>query len=509
MPSRPPADILKEKTALPGREELLRTAAALVLAAGLCPGYAAAAAFSDVPAGAWYASAVDYAAEHGLFDGTGEGTFSPLGAMTRGMFVTVLARTAGAEPAGAGESGFSDVSPEAWYGPAVAWAAAAGYVDGVGDGRFAPDAPVTREQIAVILGHCLAGRELGTEEEAPPFADADQVSPWAAEGVALVRAAGLMDGDNQGYFNPQGELTRAEGAAVFMRLHRLLAGEDPDGPAAPEPQPGGAGFAVTTPSFSLSSSVYDDDVGDLEVGVIKLTDPEIGLTDQRYYDFYYSELVKYTFTTSDPEVIRVNENGGLYAPARLDVDDAPVTAVITVTREGGGSVQVPVTVSPRVGEWFFVDEEYLETYTAEVLRRTNLYRAEAGVRQLTYIHGAQDLANYRCELLSIQYSHALPNGIAPLVYIDEDGVEIGLGGENIGFIGVSYNKGAINFSPEALAQTAVDMWYNSPGHRDRMLLYTSKRMGTGLYVVNEGTPYDVTDTTNAGTAYIMEFFISY
>lgn len=111
-----------------------------------CPGRG----FSDMPGPAdWSHEGIDYAVAHGLFVGTSDTTFSPTGAMTRAMLVSVLWRMEG-EPAHTDRNPFTDVG-KAWYTDGVLWAAEHDIVSGIGDGRFDPNGYVTREQIAAIL----------------------------------------------------------------------------------------------------------------------------------------------------------------------------------------------------------------------------------------------------------------------------------------------------------------------------------------------------------------------
>lgn len=189
--------------------------------------------FADVDGSAWYASAVDYVASKGLFSGTGDGIFSPDAAMTRGMFVTVLSRMAGADTENSPDAGFSDVDPTAWYSGAVNWAADSGYAVVGEDGYFRPEENVTREEAADFLARYLIGTDAGTgtpDEITEVFADAGSVSGWAADSVEFLRSTGLMTGDENGNFNPQKGLTRAEAAAVFMRIgERTSEKSPPDG----------------------------------------------------------------------------------------------------------------------------------------------------------------------------------------------------------------------------------------------------------------------------------------
>jgi len=106
--------------------------------------------FTDVPADADYAPAVDWCRENGILNGVGGGLFDPEGTLTRAMLVTALYRAEG-EPAVSGAPAFADAKPAAWYSNAVAWASEEKIVQGYGDGRFGTSDPVSVEQLEVIL----------------------------------------------------------------------------------------------------------------------------------------------------------------------------------------------------------------------------------------------------------------------------------------------------------------------------------------------------------------------
>lgn len=106
--------------------------------------------FADVNAGDWYCDAVSFVARNGLFNGTSDTSFSPDDTMTRAMLVTVLHRYAG-RPASSDSAAFADVAAGGWYAAAVDWAAERGYVNGTGDQRFSPDLAIPLEQIVTVL----------------------------------------------------------------------------------------------------------------------------------------------------------------------------------------------------------------------------------------------------------------------------------------------------------------------------------------------------------------------
>ena len=180
--------------------------------------------FVDVPADAWYADYVEYAAVNGLMSGVGHRRFAPDDVLTRAMFVTVLGQLAQIDEADYPAVSFSDVVPGSWYAPFVAWAAQKDIVSGTGNGRFDPDAPITREQMASIIARYVqsTGKTLPTIADPVMFKDMDAVSGWALDGVELMRMTGIISGDDRAYFNPLGLATRAQAATVFTQLREAF-----------------------------------------------------------------------------------------------------------------------------------------------------------------------------------------------------------------------------------------------------------------------------------------------
>ena len=191
---------------------------ASALAAGLAlPAGAAGARFLDVPAGAWYAEAVEAAAEKGYMTGVDARHFDPEATVTRAMVVTVLWRMAGG-PAAAAPSGFSDVAAGAWYAGAVDWAKQAGVAGGDGQGRFRPDAAVTRQELAVLAARYDEYMGVSMAEGALNlFGDAAQIDEWAVDGVAHAVGMGWLEGAG-GEIDPQGTASRAQLAAILDRM---------------------------------------------------------------------------------------------------------------------------------------------------------------------------------------------------------------------------------------------------------------------------------------------------
>lgn len=173
------------------------------------------ARFADLALEAWYHDGVHYCLENGLMVGAGANAFSPDAAASRGMIATILWRTAGS-PAVDYLMAFDDADAAAYYGEAVRWAAGEGVVDGYGDGRFGPDTPITREELATML-YRYAGSPAASGEHLAGFADADEVSGWAADAMSWAVANGVING-RDGLLAPRSGATRAEMAAMLMRF---------------------------------------------------------------------------------------------------------------------------------------------------------------------------------------------------------------------------------------------------------------------------------------------------
>ena len=185
--------------------------------------------FTDADAKAWYHDCVHWALEKQVMNGTGDGRFDPNGTTTRAMVATMLWRLEGS-PATAGASGYSDVDAGSWYAPAVRWARAGGIVTGYDDPNsggkvFAPDAPVTREQLAAMLyryaqskGHGFTGAWMFLLD----YPDAASVSDWADEAIHWMTMHGIVTGID-GRLAPQESATRAQVATMLARFCENLA----------------------------------------------------------------------------------------------------------------------------------------------------------------------------------------------------------------------------------------------------------------------------------------------
>ena len=185
--------------------------------------------FEDVLATDWFSSDVAFGYAHSLFIGTDKNRFSPQMAVTRGMVVKMLGSLAKANVSGYKTSSFDDVDMAAYYAPYVEWARDKGIVMGVGDNKFAPGMPVSRQDLAVIL-HAymrMTGVTIPASKQNAAFADAEAISSYAADAVDALYSLKLVIGkpadDGANIFDPKGQTTRAEMASIWRRFVELLA----------------------------------------------------------------------------------------------------------------------------------------------------------------------------------------------------------------------------------------------------------------------------------------------
>ena len=190
------------------------------------------APFSDVKETDWFYEPVQYVCAHGIMNGSGENLFAPQDKATRGMIVTTLYRYDGS-PAVSEQCPFQDVAEGKYYRRAVIWAAENQIVGGVGENRFCPDDPVTREQLAAILCRYADYKGYDTQRSAEltGFADRNDISSYAVSAMKWAVAEGLLSGVSAAELQPKGFAVRAQVAAILMRFCEGPAGGN--APAAP------------------------------------------------------------------------------------------------------------------------------------------------------------------------------------------------------------------------------------------------------------------------------------
>ena len=175
---------------------------------------------TDIKGSDWFYEAVNYVLSNGLMTGTSDTTFTPNGALTRGMLVTVLYRMAGSPKVeGKVSEKFSDCTDGSWYADAVLWASANKVVDGYEDGTFKPTKSITRQEMAKVLyGYDkIGGKTAEGITEKLTYTDLDAIADWALEAVTYCTAEKYLAGSN-GAFSPKGTATRAMGAKVLMNM---------------------------------------------------------------------------------------------------------------------------------------------------------------------------------------------------------------------------------------------------------------------------------------------------
>lgn len=196
-----------------------------------CPGYA----FRDMPAPSiWSHAGLDYCIYHGYIAGTSATTVTPDGECTRAMIVSILYRVQG-EPAKVNgyelkklAAPFDDVERGCWYTDAIWWAKLTGVVSGMSPSTFAPDDPITRAQLAVILYNYtkqFAPESLTETGSLTGFPDADSVPSWARTAMAWAVGNGLISGVGENgvsYLRPDGCATRAQVATILMNYDKAL-----------------------------------------------------------------------------------------------------------------------------------------------------------------------------------------------------------------------------------------------------------------------------------------------
>ena len=189
--------------------------------------------FTDVSEKDWFYGDVMFVYENGLMLGTSKTLFSPHGTATRGMMATILWRMEGS-PAPKGKNSFTDVEAGKWYADAITWTAENGIFAGYGKDKFGPDDPITREQLAAIFYRYAdyKGYDLTVKGNLDKFKDADKITDYAKTAMQWAVGNGLVKGKSGNLLDPQGTATRAEIAAMlhrFIEKYELVQGKAPGG----------------------------------------------------------------------------------------------------------------------------------------------------------------------------------------------------------------------------------------------------------------------------------------
>ena len=180
--------------------------------------------FTDVKESDWFFKGVEYVVDKGIMSGVSENEFAPSGKLTRAMLVQMLYNME-SRPACDAENAFMDVPVGQWYTDAVIWANDAKIVSGMGEGLFAPNMEITREQMVAMLYNYAKykGYDVTASADLSAFADTASVSAWAQPAMQWAVAEGYISGMGDSQLAPQGTATRAEIASVIMRFMEATA----------------------------------------------------------------------------------------------------------------------------------------------------------------------------------------------------------------------------------------------------------------------------------------------
>lgn len=219
--------------------------------------------FPDVGRGAWYYEYVEDAAEKGLIKGDSSGSFRPTASITRAEFVQVVVNMLKVDTSGYTNSYFTDVSASKWYAKPIAWIKEAGIMSGDAGGTFRPEAPITRQEMCLVLYNLAKRQGVSTSTSSGRFADDGKISSWAKEAVYACKELGLVKGDDKNCFAPGDKTERCAAATVFVR-YQDAAGDasgiipaplpTPTPVPAPSPKPGIDGTVYWVPNGSVYHS---------------------------------------------------------------------------------------------------------------------------------------------------------------------------------------------------------------------------------------------------------------
>lgn len=213
-----------------------------------------AASYSDVSSSAWYANYVNFVSMRGIMTGA-NGKFSPDTTITRAAYVQALYQAAGS-PAVTSKTSFGDVSSDASYASAVAWAKEKGIATGDASGQFDPNGSLTREMAMTFLYRALSSLNLTAEtvsgDPLSKFSDQTKVSSWAKDAMGTLAQMGVITGTDKGTINPQNALTNAEVAAM---LYRALGGSSQQGGTPPNGQ---GGTSTTVSNGTAATTITED-----------------------------------------------------------------------------------------------------------------------------------------------------------------------------------------------------------------------------------------------------------
>ena len=178
--------------------------------------------FTDIADVEWAKDAIEALAGKGIIAGKGEGIFDPNGLVTREQFAKMLVLAAEKYDESAVNE-FTDIPEGDWSAAYVASAKAAGFVNGIGEGKFGYGESITREDMAVMIYNVMKSMGVDFSEVKDSFVDYDQISDYAKEAVGALAAKGIINGVGDNMFAPKDTATRAQAALLVYAIVKGVA----------------------------------------------------------------------------------------------------------------------------------------------------------------------------------------------------------------------------------------------------------------------------------------------
>lgn len=170
----------------------------------------------------WAKEAIEYCLSKGYFkDIVKDQKFEPEKQITRGEFITVLARFAGAKESNA-KTSFTDIDKNMYYAPFVAWAKENNITAGTGNGKFSPDKPISRAEMTTMLYRFLKSIKIDLKslDKNIDFKDKDKIPSWAKDAIKEMVDFGILNGNDDGTFNPMGKFKRCQMSQIIYNLSK-------------------------------------------------------------------------------------------------------------------------------------------------------------------------------------------------------------------------------------------------------------------------------------------------
>lgn len=179
--------------------------------------------FTDIDGVEWAKDAIKELAEKDIISGADSEHFLPYSDIKREELVKIIAGVFALDAGGSVP--FEDVKDDDWFYAPVSAAYNSGVVSGISKNLFGSNTPVTRQDMCVMIYNALSAKNISLAKmyTQKTFADNGDISPYAAEAVAVLQTAGIVSGNEKGEFKPFGNATRAEAAVMLYRIFKLTA----------------------------------------------------------------------------------------------------------------------------------------------------------------------------------------------------------------------------------------------------------------------------------------------